>query len=297
MNSIYRTLGYENLPPLLVTSCINPSAPLTNLSNPSQRLALTIEFLGRWLKGFPHIRIVICDGSDFDFDQMVRDAFPNAKIECLHFQNNIEAVSHYGKGYGEGEIVNYAIANSKTLKSVDCFAKITSKLYLKNFYDCLELWNGRFAAFAQFKLMESRDSVTFNMLDTRFYIANKSFYLKYLSDAYLNVRDLDGYYLEHSFKDHLAQNNIASFGLPFAPIFEGVSGSSGKEYSGALDFKALVKIAVEILCAKRTTHFIINNSKKRNNGNLLFCQYVNLRYQTHKIFYGSIKPKFLSLFK
>lgn len=298
MNSIpLPTPKHESCPPLLVTSCINPSAPLTNLSNPTDRLALTIEFLMRWLEKFPSIRIVICDGSDFNFDPILHDVFPTAEIECLHFQNSAKSVSRYGKGYGEGEIVNYAIANSKTLKSADYFAKITSKLYLKNFEDCLELWNGRFAAFAQFKLIESRDKVAFCMLDTRFYIASKSFYFKYLSDAHLNVRDLDGYYLEHSFKDHLVKNNIESFGLPFAPIFEGVSGSSGKEYSNALDFKALVKIAVEIVCAKRTTHYIINKSAKKNIDNLLFSLYVEFRYQTHKILYGSIKTKLWSLFK
>lgn len=287
-------------PPLLITSCIQPSAPLTALSDPSERLKYTIKAIKIWLNQYHDIQLVICDGSGFNFAPILQGEFPKNNVECLFFENNKVAVSKYGKGYGEGEIVNYALEHSQILKSSNYFAKITSKLWVKNIDEYLQSWDGRFLASLQFQLSEDRNSVTLETVDTRFYVAEKSFYLEYLADAHLNVRDLEAYYLEHSFKDHLLKGGVARFGAASPIIIEGTSGSSGKEYCHLFGSRASLKEAVELLCAKKTTNFIskVNPPKEKNNFlEVIFLLRVQARYWIHKIFYGSIKPNMQSFLR
>jgi hypothetical protein len=287
-----------SFPPLLITSCIQPSAPLTALSNPSERLTKTVKAIGIWLNQYPGIQLIICDGSGFNFTPILQSEFPNKKIECLFFKNNEIAVSNYGKGYGEGEIVNYALEHSQILKSSNHFAKVTSKLWVKNLDEYLQSWDRRFLISPQFKLSEKRNNVTLETVDTRFYIAEKSFYLEHLANAHLSVRDLEGYYLEHSFKDCLLKGGIKKFGAASPIVIEGTSGSSGKDYYPLFDSRALLKEAVELLCAKKTTDFIFNathQKSKKSLGEVFFLLHVQTRYCLHKIFYGVLKPAIQSI--
>jgi len=181
-------------PPLLITSCVSTSAPLTTLSNPTERINLTVKFIGAWLSAFPQLKIVICDGSGFNFSQTLDNLFPTACIEVISFMNDASSVSMYGKGYGEGEIINYALENSRILKESSLFAKVTSKMWVKNFEDCVKIFNGQFLAAPQFQALPSRDKIFLEFIDTRFFISDLKFYLSTLSKAHLRVRDLEGYY-------------------------------------------------------------------------------------------------------
>ena len=112
-----------SLPPVLLTSCVIVSDHSVSLKDPDSRVRLTTDSIEKWLAVSPDLRLVICDGSNFDFSKIVLKKFPNANIECLFFQNNKELVGIHGKGYGEGEIVNYALENSSYLNESDFFAK------------------------------------------------------------------------------------------------------------------------------------------------------------------------------
>ena len=94
-------------PPILLTFSVKVSAPHTKLVDEEDRIAFTIESIERWLFLDGNLRLVLCDGSNYDFSKIVSEKFPRANIECLHFQNNRDLVSLYGKGFGEGEIINY----------------------------------------------------------------------------------------------------------------------------------------------------------------------------------------------
>src|SRR5271169_740705 len=103
----------SNLPPILLTSCVIVADHSVSLKDENSRIWLTLESIEKWLIISPDFRLVICDGSNFDFSNIVREKFPAANIECLFFQNNQEMVRLHGKGYGEGEIVNYALLYSR----------------------------------------------------------------------------------------------------------------------------------------------------------------------------------------
>ncbi|MFZ4801565.1 MAG: hypothetical protein ACOYLR_06200, partial [Chlorobium sp.] len=189
-------------------------------------------FTGILIKIYADINIVLCDGSNFDFSLIVKNQFPNANIECLYFNNSSSLVSLYGKGYGEGEIVKYALDNSIILNKYNSFSKCTSKLWLVNYFEYVKAWSGHlFLCDCCIASYRKIFNIKPAFVDTRFYITNKSFYQKHLSLAYLNVRDADGYFLEHCFKDIIVTENIKRYISPVSLVLQGVSGSSGLSYN------------------------------------------------------------------
>jgi hypothetical protein len=209
------------------------------LQDQDARIKLTLESIENWLAISSDLRLVICDGSNFDFSEIVRESFPKAHIECLHFTNNKELVKVHGKGFGEGEIVNYALQHSRYLKESEFFAKCTSKLWVENFLDCLRQWNGRFLCKGVFEHVFSIRPTEFSYVDTRFYLVEKSFYQTYLSTAYLNVGDRHGLSLEHCFMNVILANKFEHVLFNNPPVICGVGGGSGKYYKN--NFKRRIK--------------------------------------------------------
>lgn len=206
------------------------NAPFVKLSDPQERLQHTLTSLERWLEIAPDLRIIVCDGSGFDLAEICNRRFPRAAIECLSFENDFEAVRRYGKGYGEGQIVNYALTTSPTLQGADWFAKCTSKWWVRNFNELVQGWAGDFQSGLKFKNKNSPRHISALHVDTRFYFVRTWFYLDRLASAHLKVRDHEGYYLEHSFKDVLIHDNRDALRVMFAraPRIEGVSGTSAE---------------------------------------------------------------------
>lgn len=219
-------------PNLLLTSCVFVSAPFVALSDPTERIELTLKSIKQWIKIAGNLNIVICDGSGYDFTREVAKRFPQARIECIFFRNDTESVLAYGKGYGEGEIINYALAHSEYLKQADYFIKCTSKLWVKNFPEIHDRWNNIFQCqFGLEKPKSFRNAIP-SSVDTRFYIINKIYFSELFSNTYKNVNDREAYYLEHCFKDVILDKNLraSSILFPIPPLIEGVAGTSGETY-------------------------------------------------------------------
>src|ERR1019366_7445454 len=217
----------SNLPPILLTSCVVVSDHSVSLKDENSRIRLTIESIEKWLAISSDLRLVICDGSNFNFSRIILEKFPEVNIECLFFENNKELVGLYGKGYGEGEIVKYALLNSVYLKESDFFAKCTAKLWVENFFECLKCSNGTFLCKGYFSNVFSFKKTQFSYVDTRFYLVNKSFYLKNLVSAYLNVGGEQGLSLEHCFRDVILKEKYKKIMFNVPPVICGVGGGSG----------------------------------------------------------------------
>lgn len=230
-------------PTLLLTSCIFVSAPFVELSDPTNRIELTIESIRQWIRIAGDLKIVICDGSGYDFTKDVAERFPQIKIECINFKNDAEAVLTYGKGYGEGEIIKHALEHSEYLRQSDYFVKCTSKLWVKNFPEIINRWNNIFQC--QFVLQKPKSirNAKPHILDTRFYIINKDYYIEHFVDAYLKVRDQDAYYLENCFRDVVLSKNFRASNILFTvlPQIEGVAGTSGETYRATNPIKGRLK--------------------------------------------------------
>src|SRR6267143_669388 len=114
-----------HLPPVLLTSSVVVMDHSVTLKDPGQRVNYTLDSIEKWLNVSADIRLVICDGSGYDFSEIVKKRFPERRIECLFFENNKQLVERHGKGFGEGEIIKYALRHSLFIKEADWFAKCT----------------------------------------------------------------------------------------------------------------------------------------------------------------------------
>lgn len=220
------------LPPVLLTSCIHVADPASvNLINPEARIHHTLESVEKWLLSFPEIKLVICDSSNFDFTPLINAGFPGATVECLHFEADKALVKLHSKGYGEGEIVRYALEHSSLLKESDYFAKCTAKLWVENFTECLTEWNGRFLCRATFKHVFSLKETQLDHIDTRFYLANRNFYNQYFLEAHMNLGGNTGIGIEESFLDVILRNHLEGIIFRTPPLIGGVGGGTGKYYN------------------------------------------------------------------
>lgn len=242
-----------NLPPLLLTSCVNVADHTVSLKDENSRIQFTLESIEKWLSISPNTQIVICDGSNFDFSKIVHDRFPSATIECLFFENDSAMVVLYGKGYGEGQIIEYALLNSKILGECEFFAKCTSKLWVENYFECLRCWNGIFLCKGYFSNVFSAKKTELSYIDTRFFLVNKSFYLKYLVSAYLNVRGEQGVSIEHCFLDIVLKKQFRNVLFNVSPVICGVGGGSGSYYKNNL--KRRIKEVIRLWIVRQNKSF------------------------------------------
>lgn len=252
-SSKYADKMESKLPPILLTSCVTVSDHSVSLKDENARIRLTLKSIEKWLAISPDLRFVLCEGSNFDFSRIVLENFPQANIECLFFENNKHLVRLHGKGFGEGEIVNYALANSLYLKESEYFAKCTAKLWVENFLDCLKGWNGTFLCKGYFSDVFSFKRTQFSYVDTRFYLVNKSFYLEYLASAYLNVGGESGLSLEHCFRDVILKENLSSVMFTVPPVICGVGGGSGLYYKNNL--KRRIKESIRLWIVRKNKSF------------------------------------------
>ena len=217
--------------PILITSSVTAHDRRVALTDKDERIFLTIESIKNWHLLAPDSPIVICDGSNFDFTELIREAVPAAKTECLKFQNNIDRVEQYGRGFGEGEIVKHAIQNSYLIKKYGAFAKCTAKLWVNNFNICKSFWNNKFLGKAVFiKERGFSKKIELQYIDTRFYISTIDFYTKYFWSAHEKINKSIGIGLEESFREILLKSGESNILFHIYPLINGVGGGTGKVY-------------------------------------------------------------------
>ncbi|MEZ9634408.1 hypothetical protein AB4299_14340 [Vibrio cyclitrophicus] len=212
--------------PILITTCVIANADMTELSDSNLRLEAVISGLINLSKYVGKDQeIVLCDGSGYDFKNYItrlEELFN--RVEILSFQNNINLVRKKGKGYGEGEIIAYALENSQVLSEYEHFTKLTGKLWLTNYNKCVNYYNKRAAFMFDNYFRPSK-------FDTRFYIIKKSLYLDIFNNAHLDVSDNNMVYLEHCFRLKINDsNNLNKYMSTVSPMLNGISGSTGLVY-------------------------------------------------------------------
>ncbi len=243
----------KNIPILLSSSVIAYDNSVA-LTDTHLRIQLTIASIHEWLKIDAALPIVVCDGSNYDFSPAVREEFPGALIECLHFQNDQQLVREFGRGYGEGEIVKYAINNSKFINEFDCFAKCSAKLWVTNFLRCAADWNGC----ARFKAVFSNvfspfNNTSFEYIDTRFYIVSLGYYRMQLENAHQAIDIGIGHGLEQCFHDVFLAQKLSHYLFNLPPIICGVGGGTGISYNNSR--LRIIKEKIRLSLAKNTPQF------------------------------------------
>ena len=216
-------MDFKNIP-LLLTSAINPVANHTTLQNQDERINATIKSIKNWHKiGIK--KIILCDGTGFDLEKKLTNSIDlknrDFKLELISFKNDFKSVKKYGKGFGEGEIIKKAFEVSELLKTSDFFMKCTSKLWVENFEEISKYFNGIF-------LSDVQGYFRPKMLDTRFYISSKAFFLDNLIYVYKNVNDDESKFLEHCYLNTLKKKKILHWISKVSIDIRGLSGTSGK---------------------------------------------------------------------
>jgi hypothetical protein len=199
-----------------------------------------------WSAIAPDCKFIVCDGSGFDFSILVKERLPELNIECLAFMNDPDLVKIRGKGFGEGEIIRYALEHSCYLRQSTWFAKCTAKLWVDNFQQCIAQWNGKFLCKAYFSNVFSINKTSLEYIDTRFYLADKSFYAKYFSGCHLNLDISSGISIEENFLGVLKKEGLKKILFRLPPVIAGVGGGSGKYYNASAirRVKELIRMAI-----------------------------------------------------
>lgn len=217
--------------PILLTSSVVAHDKGVRLQDPTERARLALESIQHWRAIAPYNPLVLCDGSDFDFQTMVATLHGSGPVECMQFQNNVEQVKQHGRGYGEGEIVRHAIEHSTLIQSAGCFAKCTSKLWVENFNACMQPWNGRLLMKGVFDhVFSPRKATKLAYIDTRFYAMGVQAYLQHFLHAHESIRAEEGYGLEESFRDIFLNNQLQNCLMSSPPVICGVGGGTGVYY-------------------------------------------------------------------
>ncbi len=240
--------------PILLTSSVIAHDPGVSLSRTEERLHYSMQSIEKWLAIAPHAPLVLCDGSNFDFAPHIAGKFPAANIEYLKFENNQALVRSLGRGYGEGEIVRYALAHSQHISEAGCFSKCTSKLWVDNYVDCVRNWNGTQLFKGVFSnVFSMHKPIHFAYLDTRFYIISAEEYCKYYADAHLKIDLENGGNLEEAFLKIFLHEKISNSLLPVAPVIQGVGGGIGFSYNNSL--KRRLKEDIRLWLVKRKPEY------------------------------------------
>lgn len=211
---------------LLLTGCINPNGmAYTSLNNTEERQKQYVNAILYYLKS-TNYPIVFTENSGIDISHLFQDAIDTGRLEYLTFQGNEN--KEKGKGYGECEIIRYALDNSKIIQSANevRIVKITGRLVIKNISSIIFLHRILSSKRTTFCMINS----DFSFPDSRIIMAHIDFYRLFLKNQE-KINDPQGYFFEHALGDTIKNERK----YPYSPFFLhpriiGISGSTGKEY-------------------------------------------------------------------
>ena len=211
---------------ILLTGCITPNGmSFTSLNDPKERKEQYVNAINFYLArcNYP---IVFVENTGTDISYLFTSAIQLGRMEYLSFIGNKE--KERGKGYGECEIIQYALENSHIIHSTNDkrIAKVTGRLIIENVVFLLKFIDFVFSKRTTICSINNE----YSYADSRFFIASVSFFQEFLKYKEL-INDAKGYYFEHALYDTI-KNTIS---YPFAPFLImpqilGVSGSTGEVY-------------------------------------------------------------------
>ena len=217
---------------LIITGCMNPNLKVPNLvlQNASERKKQYIDSLKFYIMHTRFKKIIYGDSSNCPEEQDVINCAKEygKQIEWLNFYGDSKAVEKNGKGYGEGEIIEYIFEHSNLLKEVDYIIKITGRLIVKNI--------NFLSAFAQNDVTYFQPSIFEDgklYINTRLYMMPKAMYEEYFKNAYKRVRDREKIYLEHTFGEVVQEKLVKYKCFLVYPNYLGISGSTGISYNSS----------------------------------------------------------------
>ena len=247
---------------LLLTGAIDISSfnvPSTAIVDVNERLLQYLSSINYAIFNYNTIsEIVFCENTNYvyDYSSLIEKAAINGKkLEIISFLGDYSTIQQKGKGYGEGEIIKYALYKSEILECCNTFFKLTGRLIVRNLDKILLTTNSENCFIYHPKTIYQ---ISEDHIETFFYKVNKSLYIRYLKDIHEDVDESQSRYLEHVFYEKLSYLDVQSFKI--VPQISGLSGTSGNSYDARTPIKILEKI----------NYFIgVHNLKKTKMENIL----------------------------
>ena len=215
-----------NVPLLFLTGCINPNnITHTLLLDSDIRYKQYVEAIFFYLKE-TDLPILFVENSGVDISKEFN--FNNNRIEILTFYGNVFE-RHLGKGFGEMEIIEYALKRSKKIKHSDFIFKITGRYKILNINSLI---NQYYQLKPQIQvLVDLRKSLSFS--DSRFWGAEKDFFKRLIEYKDL-VNDSRGFFFEHALSKLVLQQIIEGRNYSFIknlPRYSGIYATNNTNYN------------------------------------------------------------------
>jgi len=216
--------------PLLITSALKTYAKsLNNHKSFESRKHETLSALSKITSTGIFSKIVIVDGSDniiLNKEELEYYKSKKISIEQLCFQQNKSNVAKFGKSYGEMEIVNFALVNSRIINASNGFYKISGRYFIKNLKKIIyeiDSFDNVFFLDNPLFINKNREFVS-----TIFYKVNKEFYSNNLSSLISKCNVGKDGFLEHIYYKAINDFRHNPIFVEF-PLYDAISGTTGKK--------------------------------------------------------------------
>lgn len=214
---------------IVLTATINvpKNVPFLVLKDSEIRKKQYIDNIVFLLKNVNCERIIFCDNSDSQCPDNLLDLAIKVKkkFEWLTFESNSKLISAYGKGFGEAEILNYVINNSKLLKEVNFFIKITGRLIVRNINSIIRTIDNESNWFLTYG-----DNDILKKVDTRLYGVRIEDFKNILMDPYKGSNRPYESSIELVYADAINASAFDIKSFRVMPNFIGISGGYGARF-------------------------------------------------------------------
>ncbi len=182
---------------LLMGSAIRTPKAFQAITDPDERLSQTLCGLVRWIRDTSVGTIVLCDGTDpdYDFSRIQSFATEHGKtLEVLLFEKENDQYATRGKSYGEGQVLEHAVTHSAHLRPGGNFYKVTGRTFVENFDAIRAAHQGDDTVFtgpASIMMPKGTPTDVFGPRSvwTQFYKCGVDFFAEHLMRAYLDTND------------------------------------------------------------------------------------------------------------
>lgn len=218
---------------LIITGCIKPDndMPMLFLKSQEERKKQYLQSIRYYIENTNVINIVFCDNSGAEPDlaliNLANDKGKN--FEWLSFNGDLKKSVECGKGYGEGEILKYAMQNSKIIMDCEIIIKITGRMIVKNINSILFLMHYGENYF--YPVVEEGGKP---FVCTKIFIVKKGVFSNSFVDSFIDVKDDCHNYIEHVYAKVILNSQCSYKILPLNPMILGMSGTTGEMYKPSL---------------------------------------------------------------
>lgn len=215
---------------LIITGSIAPAVDDSQLvvKDQVQRLQQYMDSITFLLQSKAFHKVVFGESSHYpkeSLEQLFKIAEENdVQFEYLTFSGNAGKVRLQGKGYGEGEIMDYVFTHSELIKGEADFMKITGRLKVDNILDIVKRCKPGHLYF------NIPNRTIREWYDTRVYAMPAELFTQSFQKEYVHVDDEKGKYLEVVYTEQIKNKQLKVKNFPRYPRIVGKSGSTGAQY-------------------------------------------------------------------